>query len=270
MEPHTTPDLTLQLPRDTYWLVVHTLHRSLPPPPTDYPDDQARRDRAAIAEVASMLPGNAEEASLAAQYVATKAYALHCLQAARDHPGDIACLLKCTAQAARMTHEERGLRTLLQRLQAERRRRETNPDATNSAAWVEHCAIGLMAQELPDPLPVPPPAPPPERQPAQASPPEPQPPDPEPWDEDGGARGAGRRGDLSGGSLRGHVSAPRRPDPRARRPAAAVRLRPALARARARHRHRNQPYPARPGPRGSHGLRHSPRNWDRETPARRP
>jgi hypothetical protein len=180
MEPHTTPDLTLQLPRDTYWLVVHTLHRSLPPPPTDNPDDQARRDRAAIAEVASMLPGNAEEASLAAQYVATKAYALHCLQAARDHPGDIACLLKCTAQAARMTHEQRGLRTLLQRLQAERRRREANPDATNSAAWVEHCAIGLMAQELPDP---PPPAPPPERQPAQASPPEPQPADPEPWDE---------------------------------------------------------------------------------------
>jgi hypothetical protein len=168
MEPiRNTQDLSLQLPRDTYWLIVHDLHRSLPPPPTDDPDACARRDRAAIAEVAAMLPGNAEEASLAAQYVATKAYALHCLQAARDHPGDIACLLKCTAQAARMTREERGLRTLLQRLQAERRKREANAAATDSAAWVEHCAIGLMAQALPDPLP---PAPPPPAEPPAAEP----------------------------------------------------------------------------------------------------
>ena len=167
MEPmHTTQDLSLQLPRDIYWLIVHTLHKLLPPAPTDDPDAAARRDRAAIAEVASMLPGNAEEATLAAQYVATKAFALHCLQAARDHPGDVACLVKCTAQAARMTHEERGLRTLLQRLQAERRKRETNPAATDSAAWVEHCAIGLMAQALPDP---PPTAPPPPAEPPQAA-----------------------------------------------------------------------------------------------------
>jgi hypothetical protein len=155
--PHNTLDLTLQLPRDTYWLVVHTLHKSLPPPPSDHPEALARRHRAAIAEVASMLPGNAEEASLAAQYVATKAYAVHCLQAAREHPGDFMCLLKCTAQAARMTREERGLRTLLQRLQAERRKRETDPVATNSAAWVEHCAIGLMAREMDLPPPAAPP-----------------------------------------------------------------------------------------------------------------
>jgi hypothetical protein len=45
----------------------------MPPPPPDYsPEDIARRNRAAIAEVASMLPGNAEEASLAAQYVGAK------------------------------------------------------------------------------------------------------------------------------------------------------------------------------------------------------
>ena len=90
-------------------------------------------------------------------------------QAAREHQGDIACLLKCTAQAARMTREERGLRTLLQRLQAERRKRETDPAATNSAAWVEHCAIGLMAQAMDLP---PPAAPPPLDEP---------PPDEPPW-----------------------------------------------------------------------------------------
>ena len=164
MEPTpASQDLTLQLPRDLYWLIVHTLHQLLALAPTDDPDACTRRDRAAIAEVASMLPGNAEEASLAAQYVATRVYALHCLQAARDRTGDIACLLKCTAQAARMTREARGLRTLLQRLQAERHKRETNPAATDSAAWVEHCAIGLMTQAMPDPRP---PAPPPPAQPS--------------------------------------------------------------------------------------------------------
>jgi hypothetical protein len=40
-------------------------------------------------------------------------------------------------------------RSLLQRLPAERRKREADATATEQAAWVEHCAIGLMADELP-------------------------------------------------------------------------------------------------------------------------
>ena len=51
------PDLAYRLPRDAYWLLIHTLCTSLPPPPvTDTPDDVARRDNAAIAQLASLLP----------------------------------------------------------------------------------------------------------------------------------------------------------------------------------------------------------------------
>jgi hypothetical protein len=168
METQTpTQDLTLQLPRDTYWLVVDTLRRQMPPPPPDYsPDDIARRTRAAIAEVASMLPGNAEEASLAAQYVGAKFYAQDCLALAGEYRGDPSCYLKCMAQAARTTREERGLRMLLSRLQAERRTREADSGATDRAALTEYCAVGLMAEALgqtpPAAMPEPPPAAPPE------------------------------------------------------------------------------------------------------------
>jgi hypothetical protein len=71
MEHHPErPDLTLQLPRDTYYQVVHTLRGLLPPPVADTPDALVHRDNAAIAQVASLLPANADEANLAAQYVA--------------------------------------------------------------------------------------------------------------------------------------------------------------------------------------------------------
>ena len=158
METQTpTQDLTLQLPRDTYWLVVDTLRRQMPPPPPDYsPDDIARRTRAAIA---SMLPGNAEEASLAAQYVGAKFYAQDCLALAGEYRGDPSCYLKCMAQAARTTREERGLRMLLSRLQAERRTREADSGATDRAALTEYCAVGLMAEALGQTPPAAPPAP---------------------------------------------------------------------------------------------------------------
>ena len=60
----------------------------------------------------------------------------------------------------------RGARTQLMRIQAERRKRESDNTARDQAAWIEHCAIGLMMQAqlggapvaMPDPPP-PPPAP---------------------------------------------------------------------------------------------------------------
>ncbi|HME20941.1 MAG TPA: hypothetical protein VKI44_06205 [Acetobacteraceae bacterium] len=142
------PDLTLQLPRSTYWQVVHNLRGMLPPPDTDTPEALAHRDRAAIALVASMLPANADEADIASRCVGNSAYAQHCLRLARVHCGDLSAFLKCTAQAASMDRRACGARSLLQRLQAERRKREANNAATDQAAWTEHCAIGLMADAL--------------------------------------------------------------------------------------------------------------------------
>jgi hypothetical protein len=144
---HTAPDLTLQLPRDVYHQVIHTLRTAIPPV-TDAPEDLAHRDNAAIAMVASLLPANADETNLAAQYAAASAHAIECLRQAQEHRGNLTNFLKCEARADSMQRQARGFRTLLLRVQAERRKRETDNTATDRAAWTEYCAIGLMADAL--------------------------------------------------------------------------------------------------------------------------
>jgi hypothetical protein len=161
MDRPEPPDLTLILPLDVYYLVIHTLCGSLPPPPTSAPEDRVRRDNAAIAQVAALLPADADEANLAATYVAANAQAMESLRLAREYPGDPNVILKCTAQAASMMRQARGTRSLLLRVQAERRKREADNTGTDKAAWIEHCAIGLMADALgrtpPSPMAEPPP-----------------------------------------------------------------------------------------------------------------
>jgi hypothetical protein len=158
--PAEPPDLTLQLPRDVYYQIIHTLRGALPPPATDSEENLVRRDNAAIALVASLLPANAEEVALAAQFVAANAQALECLRLAREHAADPSRVLQCTAQSACMMRQARGARSLLLRVQAARRKREADGPATDKAAWIEHCAVGLMADALgrgpPEPLAEPP------------------------------------------------------------------------------------------------------------------
>jgi hypothetical protein len=92
---------------------------------------------------------------------------MDCLRLARDHAADPACVLKCTAQSASMMREARGARSLLLRVQAARQKREANSAATDAAAWIEHCAVGLMADALgrEPPAPMAAPQPPPEPEP---------------------------------------------------------------------------------------------------------
>ena len=129
------PDLTLQLPRDIYYQIVHTLRGALPPPVTASAEDLAHRDNAAIGEVACLLPANAEEVEIAAQFVAANAQAMVCLRLAQEHRGNLTNFLKCEAQADRMQRQARGLRTLLLSVRAERQKRETDSTATHRAAW---------------------------------------------------------------------------------------------------------------------------------------
>lgn len=180
MEPPSEPqtqqtDLAL-LPRDAYWQAVHYLHKALPPPDTDSPEELARRDRAAIAEVASLVPATAAEATLAAQYVAANAQAMYCLALVREYAADTAVALKCNAQSGYMMQQARGAIGALQRMQDRRRKMEANPAAADQAAWTEHCATALMVQALPDAPPASPPEPlPPPPEPAPAEPPPPDP-----------------------------------------------------------------------------------------------
>ncbi len=126
------PDLNLLLPRDVDYQIIHTLRATLPPI-TDTPADLIRRD-------------NAEEANVAATYAAARAHAMDCLLLAREHAAtDHGFALKCGTQTASMLRQARATRTLLLRVQAERRTREAD-----SAARTEHCAIGLMVQAFTD------------------------------------------------------------------------------------------------------------------------
>ncbi len=102
------PDPTPRLSRDACYQIVHTLRASLPPPVTDTPGDASRRDNAAIAHVASLLPANTDEANLAALYVAAQACAMECLQLARTWRNDLAAFLKCTARSAAMMQQARS------------------------------------------------------------------------------------------------------------------------------------------------------------------
>ena len=47
--PPEQPDLTLLLPRSTYWQLVHDLQAGLPPPDDGTPEALAHRDRARAA-----------------------------------------------------------------------------------------------------------------------------------------------------------------------------------------------------------------------------
>src|SRR4051794_10538875 len=100
--PHPPHDPLLRLPRSVYFPVVHDLHRSLPDPVDETPEALAHRIPAAIAEVGSMLPANAEEASIATRCVSAHAQAMDCLRLARPYPNDPTHILKCTAQSACM------------------------------------------------------------------------------------------------------------------------------------------------------------------------
>jgi hypothetical protein len=122
-------DAAFILNRATYYQVTHTLRGLLPPPITDTPEDAARRDCAAIAHVASLLPATPDEANPAVQYVSASAQALDCQRLAREHEGDLRQMLQCFAQSARMMREAKSWRLALLHAQATRERREADDAA---------------------------------------------------------------------------------------------------------------------------------------------
>ena len=143
------PDnLALQLPADAYYHLVRTLCLTLPPPPSDSPDALAQRNRAAITRIAALVPANAAEADLGAQFVAASEQWKDCLRLAQLPATTPESAVKCRAQALSMMREAKSALRLLLRLQEARGKREANSAACNRAAWTEHCAIALMAEAL--------------------------------------------------------------------------------------------------------------------------
>lgn len=141
-------DLSLQLPRDMFHQLILDVCAALPRPLSDDPDALIRRDNAAMADIASFLPANGDEADIAGMIVITTAEARECLRAMRAHPTDSDPARDLRMQSERMMRQARGFRSLLLRVQAARRKREADPVERDKAAWNEHCIIGLMAEAL--------------------------------------------------------------------------------------------------------------------------
>ncbi len=152
-EPAPEPNWARLLPRDAFHEIILTLRGALPPPGLDDPDemtwqDWARRDRAAMAAVAALLPENAAEGRLAARFVVADAWSLDCLRLARErrHEADIA--RKCTAQALSLMRESNSTLRLLLRLQAARQAILKEAAAAGRAASAELEAVGSMGEAL--------------------------------------------------------------------------------------------------------------------------
>ncbi len=176
MSDSTTANLAGQLMPDVYHDLIHKLRAALPSPPTDSPEDRARRDRAAIAKIAALCPANAAEADIAALYVAASEQWKECLRLAQQPERSFHGALKYRTQANSMMRQAQSALRLLLRMQATRQKLEADSEARDRAAWTEHCAIALMTEALsppPTPVAAEPPAPPPAAEPQPAPAPRP-------------------------------------------------------------------------------------------------
>ena len=152
------PDWARLLPREAFCEIILVLRAALPLPEGDLPADWARRDRAAMATVASLRPANAAEGRLAAQFVAADAYGMDCLRLAQIRRRETDVARQCAAQAASLMRESKSALRMLLRLQAMRGAIEADEAKAERAAWTEHSALRMMEPAL-APVPAAPPAP---------------------------------------------------------------------------------------------------------------
>jgi len=154
---HTDPNLTPladRLPADAYYCLVYNLRDILPPPPDCSPQHLARRDNALVARLAALRPENPIEAEIAADFIATIEHSRDCLRTALAPETSPHWAMKSRAQSNAMRRSAYAALSRLERMQAERRKLEKDPEAHNRATRTEQCVIGLMTQALaeqPDP-----------------------------------------------------------------------------------------------------------------------
>ena len=115
---------------------------SLPPAIGGTADDRARRDNAALGQVAAMRPANADEMWLAARCVAAGAHADDQLRQLPLHAANFDRTRQINAQYALMVRTSGGARSILLRVQTARRRLELDAAACAQGAAL---AAGLLA-----------------------------------------------------------------------------------------------------------------------------
>ena len=141
-------DFSRLLPREVFRDVILTLRAALPRPLTESAEDGVLRDRAALAAVAALLPETAAEGRLAAQFVAADTWAMDCFRLAYERQREPRIADRCRAQAMGMMREGKSALKALEKLQAQRRAMAKDAAAAERADWVEHAAVGMMAEAL--------------------------------------------------------------------------------------------------------------------------
>ena len=138
------PDLAQLLPRAAFYEIAWMLRRSLPRPLTDDPVELERRDQAAMAAVASLLPVTVAEGRLAAQFATADAWAREWQAMAAERRLEPGLMRQWTAQAVSLMRESKSALRELRQLQTARRKRDSDAEAANRAEWEERSAVGMM------------------------------------------------------------------------------------------------------------------------------
>ena len=164
-----------RLAADLFRFAVFKLHNDVPPPDTKDPELIAQFVNAGIAQIASMVPANAEEIVIAVRILNADAQASDCIRHARSLSNDPTPAMECHAHANHYMRTANAARSLLLRVQSARRKREAVPAFCTSDDWTIHATEGLLAAAAagddptswpgltrpPEPPPPPPPAEPP-------------------------------------------------------------------------------------------------------------
>ena len=138
------PDLAQLLPRAAFYEIAWMLRRSLPRPVSDDPVELERRDQAAMAAVASLLPVTVAEGRLAAQFALADAWAREWQAMAAEQRLEPGLMRQWTAQAVSLMRESKSALRELRQMQTARRKRDADAEAANRAEWEERSAVGMM------------------------------------------------------------------------------------------------------------------------------
>jgi hypothetical protein len=152
-DPNLTP-LADCVPADVYYCLVYKLRDILPTPPNPSPQYLARRDNALVGRLAALRLATPIEAEIAADYILATEHADDCLRTALLPETRAEWVVKNRAQANATKRQAYAALTRLERMQAERRKLEKDPQACSGETWAEHCVTGLITQafaEQPDP-----------------------------------------------------------------------------------------------------------------------